>query len=1163
MNTFRNLLLSAAILFLVFRGSQLSGQSVKGQNIRPHTISLSGKKSPPADTAYKIQVQFLALLPYDQSDEEVRAAWDFLSGQKTIKPVFLTAKEFIRNKKGAGPGQVLWIHRPDREPFQSESRDPKLMEAIRSFLSTGGNLLLTQQAVHFLNVLGIESETFQDSIKTCADDGYGRKLGFHAFRSHPVFKGLNGGAYIQRPERDQSALLTGFFGPRLPAKGKVVAVDWDYIFVREGSKLILEYETGKGKILAVGGYMNFSWPNLNSLQLGLFTRNCFDYLVSILPQDSTRHWEYTPNTVIPCNLTKPETDQLLVAVPEAEGWPLEVDPLMMERIPGENDFWDVAGERMLTMGKECGGVEEVWAHPFMAFRDYEAGIRLSGSDTIIWLSSKKPRIGVYPSYFCRHYEFDGIRLREIIVNDPEEPAGVIHYEYEGSGNVSLVIRFSTNFRWMWPYSGEVTGSICHSWDMDLHAFNFRDKSGDLNLMIGGSRRPVEYLSGQYNGFETGQISGKFHGISTDQFMASGLLHYELNRKDNLDIVFVASADGYPSTLTYYDRIIHNPRSLQERAIVHARQVLDSSLIISTPDPGFNKGYQWALLATDRFFVNTPGMGKALVAGYSTTRFGWDGGQKVNGRPGYGWYFGRDAEWSSFALLDYGDFSKVRSQLEFFNKYQDLTGKIFHEASTSGFIHYDAADATPLYIVLAGKYFRHSGDTAFILKTWPNIRKALRFCFSTDTDNDRLIENTNVGHGWVEGGELYGSHATIYMNGIWASALSEAAIMGTLSGDPDAPTYRPESREVRKRINNGFWDKTGGFYAYGLNKDGSFRKEPTILPAVPLYFRLADQEKAKAVLNQYAVNAFSTAWGTRIIREDSPLFKPTGYHYGSVWPLFTGWTALAEYAYGNYNQGFMHLMNNLNVYKTWGLGFVEEVLNGSEYKPSGVCAHQCWSETMVLQPAIEGLLGMEVKAYENKIILSPHFPANWDSARAGGIRMADTRIGFKFVRNGGVYRYVFDIHGTKPVDLDFMPSLPAGVMVNSMILDGQKVDGSIFRTEQWTSIMVRLHLTKSCTLEIGTSGGIAVIPLLSDPKPGAKAEGIRIITHRLTGDEYIIELEGKTGSGGFVEVYSDGREIAGVVNGSIAGREGLITKIGVEFNQGTTKYVVKQLHLKLQ
>ena len=178
-------------------------------------------------------------------------------------------------------------------------------------------------------------------------------------------------------------------------------------------------------------------------------------------------------------------------------------------------------------------------------------------------------------------------------------------------------------------------------------------------------------------------------------------------------------------------------------------------MITSPDASFNKGYRWAVVSANKFFVHTPGMGKSLVAGYATSKHGWDGAQKVSGRPGYAWYFGRDGEWSGLALLDEGDFSKVRSESEFYQKYQDMNGKILHEASTSGIVHYDASDATPLYIVLAGRYFRFTNDTAFLRQSWPYIRKAIDFCFSTDTDKDHLIENTNVGHGWVEGGELTG------------------------------------------------------------------------------------------------------------------------------------------------------------------------------------------------------------------------------------------------------------------------------------------------------------------------------------------------------------------------------------------------------------------------
>ena len=188
-----------------------------------------------------------------------------------------------------------------------------------------------------------------------------------------------------------------------------------------------------------------------------------------------------------------------------------------------------------------------------------------------------------------------------------------------------------------------------------------------------------------------------------------------------------------------------------------------------------------------------------------------------------------ANGAALALLDYGDFEKVREILRFYEKYQDLSGKIFHEATTSGVIHYDASDATPLYILLAGRYFRYSNDTGYLRQSWSHIRNAIDFCYSTDTDKDHLIENTNVGHGWVEGGELYGSHATLYLNACWAEALMEAFNMARTVKDADSNRFMAEYNELMTIVNRDFWRASPamggpardiGFYSYGKNTDGS-------------------------------------------------------------------------------------------------------------------------------------------------------------------------------------------------------------------------------------------------------------------------------------------------------------------------------------------------------
>ncbi|MCK9203939.1 MAG: GH116 family glycosyl hydrolase [Bacteroidales bacterium] len=1138
----------------------ITAQSVKGKDMHMHSIPLTSKKSSKAGQAPKPIIAFLSQLPYDQSDIRIKSAFDQLKDFHQDSAVFLTFKQVEKQPKKLSRYFALWIHRPDTTLFTPDESNADLNLALKKYVENGGKLFLTQQAVHYLNILGYEPVPLKDSTKSCIDEGNGRKLGFHAFLYHPLFDGLNGGAYVNRPVVDITTRVAGFFGHDVPQEGQVIAVDWDYIFLREESKLVLEYLPGKGQVLAVGGYLDYISPNLNREHLNLFTKNCLDYLAGRKEDQKKYYWDYSPNTVLsyPPRL---ENEPWLEPVSYVVNWKGTAGELTMNNRFGSGNFWDVAGERLLTMGSEKSGIEEVWAHPFMAFRDYEAGIRFADRDTICWLADEQPEISVDPACFTRLYQFNGASLKEVIVNDPVDPDGVIHYEYRGFYPAELVIRFKSNLRWMWPYSEHVTGSVFHSWNAEMGAITFQDKTGNLNVIIGGTKKPVFHLSGQFEGFTWSKADSAFHGIPTEKFQASGLLQYHLEMNDNLDMVYTATSEGNSTTYEQYGKAIHHPEQIFERAIKHADEVLGKSLVITSPDKNFNTGYKWALLATDRFFVNTPGMGKALVAGYATTRKGWDGEHKVNGRPGYAWYFGRDASWSCYALLDYGDFSKVRSQLQFFNKYQDFSGKIFHEASTSGFIHYDAADATPLYIVLAGKYFRHTNDTAFLRETWPNIKKAINFCFSTDTDHDHLIENTNVGHGWVEGGELYGSHATFYMNGTWGAALTEAANMASFMKDIEAESYRLEVRELRKIIDRDFWDNNSRFFAYGMNKDGSFRREPTVLPAVPMYFRMTDRNKARISMQQYAGNAFSTNWGVRIVREDSPLFKPTGYHFGSVWPLFTGWASLAEYNNGNFIQGYSHLMNNLNVYRSWGLGFVEEVLNGAEYKPSGVCPHQCWSETMVLQPAIEGLLGLEVNAGEQKITLAPHLPAEWDSLSVHNIRMGQQLLDFRFSRTGGIYNYDFLPDQGKPVTIEFMPSFPAGTQVSRVNLDGRDFPYTTFTEDATVVLYVKIVTGIPSQLIVETEGGISVLPVVPDPKPGASAEGLRITGARLAGNQYMIEVEGRSGTSGIIEVYSASTpEIA--ENAYPLDHSGKIYRYSVDFEKAEQKYITKKVILKV-
>lgn len=1092
----------------------------------------------------QVKVALLHLTKSINDNSEQLAASHFFDDENQIKTTSVNTEQISEGLASLNAFKVVWIHSTDSTEIESFSKNPELIQKLKSYAHQGGNILLSLDALRLVTSLGLENQNPTSQMVDASDDGYGRRLGLHSFLSHPVFDGMNGGAYIFNPTKDMKTKQVGYFNTVIPM-GKVVAVDWSYITLKEDSKFLLEYKVGKGKIIAVGAYTFFSIQNNSYSHLKLFVINCLNYLAdeSKFKNSKKQYWDYSPNIVY--EFQSNHSFNKFISVKNWNG----VKSLKLAKEKADDNYWNVAFRRILVMGKEKSGIEEIWAHPFMALRDYEVGLRLKGEDTTRWLKNYSPSIIVAPEKITRRYKINDASFTEIISAAFNEPKAIIHYTYDGQNSAELVIKLKSNMRLMWPYSEQTTFSIGYAINKSKDAFHFINKY-NYSTLAGSNRKFKDAVIGHFDDFR--EVNKKFVGIETEKFQASALAVYNLQKKDFMDFVIHASTTNQkPET--------KNPNEIFAEANKYANRVINNSLTITTPDENFNEGYKWALIGTDKFYVETPGLGKSLVAGYSTTARGWGGGHKVNGRPGYAWYFGRDACWSSMALLDYGDFEKVKSVLEFLSKYQDINGKIFHELTTSGTVHYDASDATPLYLILCGKYLRHSGDVKFIKQIWPNIKHALEFCYSTDTDKDHLIENTNVGHGWVEGGGLYTAHTEVYLAACWSAALTETAYICKMIGLTDeSNSYLSEGKKVKEIINTNFWNRASDFLSFSKLKDGTYNSEKSILASVPVYFEMLDSDKSKKIVNAYAENYFSSDWGVRILREDSPIYNPKGYHTGSVWPLFTGWSALAEYKYGNEIQGFTHVMNNLLVYKNWQLGFVEEVLNGAEYKPSGVCPQQCWSETMVLQPAIEGMLGLKVDALSNSLKLSPIFPANWNSVNVDRISIGETLVNMSVNKKDGKTIYAFNSSSKKIIKITLGINILPGASVQNILVNGKSIDLNKFVNGQ-----ILFDLNGKGKIEVNHTRGICVLPNVVLPKPNDVSKGFRILADNFYDKVYSIQVQGLSSSENELKIYSDGMKIKSVENGSITSFENSIYTIKVSIPGESSKYVNRTVKVNLE
>jgi glycogen debranching enzyme len=418
--------------------------------------------------------------------------------------------------------------------------------------------------------------------------------------------------------------------------------------------------------------------------------------------------------------------------------------------------------------------------------------------------------------------------------------------------------------------------------------------------------------------------------------------------------------------------------------------------VATPVPDYDVAWEWAKARLASFMVHVPRVGTGLVAGYAASRPGWG-----DARPGYAWFFGRDACWCGDALLAAGMFDEARAAMEFLAATADVTGKIAHEVTTSGVAHYDAADATPLWLRFVAQYADWTGDHGTVRALWDAVRAAFAFVLTHDRDGDGLPENTGVGHGWVESGPLGGGAVTSYVAAIWIDALRRLAPLARTMGDADlarraerAAARATAAFEARLR------DPRTGMVALQLDANGHPSMDLTALSAVPILLGVDAGPAADTVMAQLASDEFSAPWGVRMIGRRDARYRPRGYHFGAVWPLYTGWAALAAFARARTDEGWQHLSAVASCAFARERGAFDEVLDGDTGAAAGICPDQAWSAAMVISPFLYGMFGLRPSAAERRCIIDPSLPRAWDTARVSGLRVGASRFSIAVTRDGG-------------------------------------------------------------------------------------------------------------------------------------------------------------------
>lgn len=414
---------------------------------------------------------------------------------------------------------------------------------------------------------------------------------------------------------------------------------------------------------------------------------------------------------------------------------------------------------------------------------------------------------------------------------------------------------------------------------------------------------------------------------------------------------------------------------------------------------------------------------------------------IAGIPWYAVPFGRDSIITSLQTLSFNpDLS--RATLKTLAEYQgkkidpkreEEPGKIFHElrfgelAKLKKIPHtpyYGTIDATPLFIVLAGKYYRWTGDIELIKELMPNLELALTWIDKYgDQDNDLFVEFSSqtedftVNQGWKDSvdssinskGEIAAPPIALaeVQGYVYQAKLEMAGIYQDLKLKEKAESLRNEALELKEKFNREFWDQEKEIFVLGLDKNKDQIDSLTTNPAHGFYSGIIEEKKGKIFLNKLLKSDLNSGRGLRTMASSDLGYNPISYHNGSIWPHDNSLIIEGLKNYGHQresNQLITDIFKAATDFEFMRLpelycGFdVNEEHESVKYPTS--CSPQAWAAGSAFL-FLQSILGLKVDGRKNKVIINPQLPDWLNSIKIKNLKVADQRISFEIIKNNNI------------------------------------------------------------------------------------------------------------------------------------------------------------------
>jgi len=762
-------------------------------------------------------------------------------------------------------------------------------------------------------------------------------------------------------------------------------------------------------------------------------------------------------------------------------------------------------------------------YPLKIFRELHLTFHVG--DRALPAESLARTLTVRPESASILYVGDSFRVRQTLCVPVSEPGAVILLEVETEQPFEIEAAFTPDLQLEWPAA---VGGTYSTWDPKARAFYLGEETRKYAAFVGSPSAQDPHAAYQTN-----------YSASDEDSMRLGATP---KGKETKVLVIAASVTGPADAAKEYERLLSSYGDLERESSEYYRAYLSKTISVELPDSALQEAYDWARISTVQGLVNNPYLGTGLVAGYRTSG--------VSQRPGFAWFFGRDSAWTSFALNAEGDFATSRAALDFISRFQRDDGKVPHEISQSASLvpwfkdfpyPWASADATPLFIIAVDDYAVQSGDAAFVREKWDNLFRAYQFMRST-YDSNGLAQNFHVGHGWVEGGPLLPVKNEYYLAGLGVEALHALSNLARMAGKDDiGKQLAADFEKSRSVLDRAFWSPEAKNYAFALDQSNQRLDELSVLTTVPMWFGLPDANNANQTITKLAGADHQTDWGMRIISNQSKVYDGSGYHFGAVWPLFTGWASVGEYRYHRAFSAYSNLRANALLGGDGSLGHFTEVLSGDYYQSFATSSpHQIWSAAMVISPILRGMFGLQVDAGNHQATFEPHVPADWTWFAIHNIHVGGVALDLQYRKTRDSIVLEVKRTGSGNCGLVFSPALSLRTHVVSVELNGRPMAFKREANSNDQHVLLQFPVGESLdTLVIRLRNDFGLTLSNELPPLGSASRGLRVISEswNVAKDQLTLSVSGRAGAHYEMGVWN--RSQVSTVDGATFSKSGML------------------------